>query len=375
MSTESFVPGEVLVFKFGSSLLTDPGKGLSLKHLQGWVDQLAELHGRGCRVVVVSSGSVVEGMSRLGLTERPESVHVLQAAASVGQSSLVQAWESRFNTYGILTGQVLLTHADLRSRERYLNARSTLTTLLSMGVIPIVNENDTVVTDEIRFGDNDTLAALVANLISASTLVLMTDQKGLYTADPRRDESSQLISHARASDPTLDAMVGTGSALGRGGMITKLSAARTAARSGANTVIVSGREHSVIRRIADGEVCGTLLTADQPMLVSRKQWLASLPTRGRVIVDAGAASVLRSNGVSLLPVGVISVEGHFKRGDMVACIDEAGQEVARGLSNYAAEEASKLCGHESQEIERLLDYTGDEELVHRDNMVITARLP
>ena len=372
MNTEVFTPGDVLVFKFGSSLLTDPGKGLSVTHLHGWVDQIAELHGRGWRVVIVSSGSVVEGMNRLGLTERPDSIHKLQAAASVGQSSLVQAWESRFHTYGILTGQVLLTHADLRSRERYLNARSTLTTLLSMGVIPIVNENDTVVTDEIRFGDNDTLAALVSNLISASTLVLMTDQKGLFTSDPRQNENSELVPEARASDPTLDRMVGTGSALGRGGMITKLSAARTAARSGANTLIVSGREESVIRRIAEGEVCGTLLTADQPMLVSRKQWLASLPARGHVTVDAGAARVLRSQGVSLLSVGTIDVNGDFNRGDMVSCVDEQGQEVARGLSNYAAEEASRLCGHETHEIERILGYKGDEELVHRDNMVITA---
>lgn len=372
MNSEAFTPGDVLVFKFGSSLLTDPGKGLSVKHLHGWVDQIAELHGRGWRVVIVSSGSVVEGMNRLGLSERPDSVHKLQAAASVGQSSLVQAWESRFHTYGILTGQVLLTHADLRSRERYLNARSTLTTLLSMGVVPIVNENDTVVTDEIRFGDNDTLAALVANLISASTLVLMTDQKGLYTSDPRGDEKSKLVPQARASDPALDSMVGTGSALGRGGMITKLSAARTAARSGANTLIVSGREENVIRRIAEGEVCGTLLTADRPMLVSRKQWLASLPARGRVTVDAGAARVLRSQGVSLLSVGTIDVGGDFNRGDMVSCVDEQGHEVARGLSNYAANEASKLCGHETHEIERVLGYKGDEELVHRDNMVITV---
>ena len=370
MSTEAFTPGEVLVFKLGSSLLTDPGEGLAVTHLHSWVDQIAELHGRGSRIVIVSSGSVVEGMNRLGLSERPESIHQLQAAASVGQSSLVQAWESRFHTYGILTGQVLLTHADLRSRERYLNARSTLTTLLSMGVIPIVNENDTVVTDEIRFGDNDTLAALVANLISASTLVLMTDQMGLYTADPRRSANSELVTSARASDASLDAMVGMGSALGRGGMITKLAAARMAARSGANTLIVSGREDNVIRRIADGEPCGTLLTADQPLLVSRKQWLASLPARGGIVVDAGAARVLRSQGVSLLPVGAIRISGDFKRGDMVSCVSEQGEEVARGLSNYAAEEAEKLCGHESHEIERVLDYKGDEELVHRDNMVI-----
>lgn len=370
MSTEAFAPGEVLVFKLGSSLLTDPGKGLAVTHLHSWVDQIAELHGRGSRIVIVSSGSVVEGMNRLGLLERPESIHQLQAAASVGQSSLVQAWESRFHTYGILTGQVLLTHADLRSRERYLNARSTLTTLLSMGVIPIVNENDTVVTDEIRFGDNDTLAALVANLISASTLVLMTDQMGLYTADPRRFTNSELVTSARASDASLDAMVGMGSALGRGGMITKLAAARMAARSGANTLIVSGREDNVIRRIADGEPCGTLLTADQPLLVSRKQWLASLPARGGIVVDAGAARVLRSQGVSLLPVGAIKISGDFKRGDMVSCLNEQGEEVARGLSNYAAEEAEKLCGHESHEIEQVLEYKGDEELVHRDNMVI-----
>ena len=370
MSTEAFAPGEILVFKLGSSLLTDPGKGLAVSHLHSWVDQIAELHGRGSRIVIVSSGSVVEGMNRLGLLERPESIHQLQAAASVGQSSLVQAWESRFHTYGILTGQVLLTHADLRSRERYLNARSTLTTLLSMGVIPIVNENDTVVTDEIRFGDNDTLAALVANLISASTLVLMTDQMGLYTADPRRFTNSELVTSARASDASLDAMVGMGSALGRGGMITKLAAARMAARSGANTLIVSGREDNVIRRIADGEPCGTLLTADQPLLVSRKQWLASLPARGGIVVDSGAARVLRSQGVSLLPVGAIRISGDFKRGDMVSCVNEQGEEVARGLSNYAAEEAEKLCGHESHEIEQVLEYKGDEELVHRDNMVI-----
>lgn len=366
----SYDPGKTWVIKIGSSLLTADGQGLARVPVAQWVDEIVAVRRSGVQIVLVSSGAVAEGMHRLGIKTRPSQLHVLQAAAAVGQMGLIQLYESNFQRHGMHTAQVLLTHDDLRSRERYINARSTLRNLLALGVIPVVNENDTVVTDEIRFGDNDTLAALVANLIEANTLLLMTDQRGLFNADPRKAPAAELIEQARARDSSLDRMAGDGSAIGRGGMVTKLRAARIAARSGANTIITSGHETQVITRLSRGEVVGSLLTAEKEVLVSRKQWLAALPSRGKLELDAGAVRVLTREGRSLLPVGVRSVKGSFTRGEMVSCVDEAGVEIARGLINYSAGEAGLIAGHPTSEIESILGFISDEELIHRDNLVV-----
>ncbi|WP_163835143.1 glutamate 5-kinase [Spartinivicinus ruber] len=360
------------VIKIGSALLTDNGKGLDTQSMAGWVDQIAELSRLGHEIVLVSSGSVAAGMSRLGWTARPSAIHELQTAAAVGQMGLVQAYESRFNTHGMTTAQVLLTHADLSDRQRYLNARSTLRSLLALGVIPVVNENDTVVTDEIRFGDNDTLGALVANLIEADVLVILTDQQGLMTADPRKDPTAELVSEVMASDAKLDLMASGGSGqLGRGGMATKLRAARLAARSGAATVIVGGRVANVLTRLQQAELLGTLLLPEHERLLARKQWLAGhLRTKGRLVLDQGAVRVLRQEGRSLLPVGVKAVSGEFQRGEMVACVDDNQREIARGLVNYNALEAAKIVGKPSHQIQAILGYVDEPELIHRDNLVL-----
>ncbi|MDI9246773.1 glutamate 5-kinase [Marinobacter sp. CHS3-4] len=361
-----------LVVKIGSALLTNEGKGLDVAALGLWVDQIAELVGEGVEVVVVSSGSVAEGMSRLGWTVRPQQLHELQAAAAVGQMGLVQTWEAQFKRHDLHTAQILLTHDDLSDRKRYLNARSTLRALLDVGVIPIVNENDTVVTDEIRFGDNDTLGALVTNLIEADGLIILTDQLGLFDKDPRSNPDAALIEHRQASDSELDAMAGGGAgALGRGGMQTKVRAARLAARSGAFTVIVGGKIEKVVSRLRDGESIGTLLLPEQGRIAARKQWLAShLQTRGKLTLDQGAVAVLCRGGRSLLPVGVKGVAGHFRRGEMVSCVDESGKEIARGLVNYDANEARSIAGLSSKKITDALGYISDEEMIHRDNLVI-----
>lgn len=363
--------GRIWVIKFGSSILTANGQGLAKSAVAGWVDEIVNVYRNHIQVVVVSSGAVAEGMSRLGIKSRSNRLHLMQAAAAVGQMGLVQLYESNFARHGLQTAQVLLTHDDLRSRERYINARSTLRNLLALGVVPVINENDTVVTDEIRFGDNDTLAALVANLIEADTLMLMTDQKGLFTEDPRHAANATLIRQAQAKDPALDRMAGGSGALGRGGMVTKLGAARIAARSGANTVLADGREPAVITRLLHGEVAGTLLRADEAVLASRKQWLADLPPRGKLVLDAGAVRVLTQEGRSLLPVGVRAVKGKFTRGEMVSLVDETGLEVARGLVNYSAPQATMIAGHATSEIESILGFVSDEELIHRDNLVIS----
>ncbi|WP_165857638.1 glutamate 5-kinase [Marinobacter sp. JSM 1782161] len=361
-----------LVVKIGSALLTNDGRGLDVPALAGWVDQMAALILSGVEVVLVSSGSVAEGMSRLGWSARPQHLHELQAAAAVGQMGLVQTWEAQFKRHDLHSAQILLTHDDLSDRKRYLNARSTLRTLLDLGVIPIVNENDTVVTDEIRFGDNDTLGALVANLVEADGLVILTDQDGLFDRDPRKHPDAQLVDEGLASDGELDAMAAGGAGmLGRGGMQTKVRAARLAARSGAFTVIVGGRLESVVQRLRDGEALGTLLLPEQERLAARKQWLAShLKTRGQLVLDAGAVRVLCKGGRSLLPVGVRSISGQFRRGEMVSCVDEAGREVARGLVNYDADEARAIAGRSSDRITEVLGYVSDEEVIHRDNLVI-----
>lgn len=361
-----------IVVKIGSALLTNDGKGLCVEGLDAWVAQIASLRAEGREVVLVSSGAVAEGMTRLGWRERPADLHRLQAAAAVGQMGLVQAYEARFRQHGLQTAQILLGHDDISARDRYLNARNTLLTLLELGVVPVVNENDSVVTDEIRFGDNDTLAALVANLIDADSLVILTDQQGLFDSDPRSNPGAALIAEADAADASLDAMVGgSAGSLGRGGMLTKLRAARLAARSGADTLIAGGREHEVLCRAVAGESLGTLLLAKEPPLAARKKWLAGqLRVRGSVAVDAGAAQVLRQQGRSLLPVGMTGVQGTFERGDLVSCVDPAGREVARGLVNYSAEDARKLVGVSTAAIADVLGYLSEPEMIHRDNMVL-----
>ena len=360
------------VVKIGSALLTGDGRGLDQAAMAVWVEQLAALRASGAQVVLVSSGAVAAGMSRLGWSERPKTTHDLQAAAAIGQMGLVQAWESSFQRHGLSTAQVLLTHDDLSDRKRYLNGRSTLRALLDVGVVPIVNENDTVVTDEIRFGDNDTLAALVANLVEADLLVILTDRDGMYNADPRHNPDAELISEARADDPALDAVAGgVGGALGRGGMQTKLRASRLAARSGAHTVIVGGAIEQVLARLQAGERLGTLLAPERGLLAARKQWLAGhLQTRGTLVLDAGAVKALKQDHKSLLPVGVKAVQGSFRRGEMVVCVAPDGREIARGLVNYSALEAQKIIGQPTDAIEKLLGYVDEPELVHRDNLIL-----
>ena len=358
------------VIKVGSALLTNDGRGLDASVVKMLADQLVALRSRGRDVVLVSSGAIVAGLARLNLSERPREVHVSQAAAAVGQSALVRAYEEHLSPHGVTTAQILLSHADVRARDRYLNARSTLSTLLAMNVLPIVNENDTVVTDEIRLGDNDTLAALVANLVDADALLILTDQDGLMDSDPRHAVDARLIQTADVHDSALDAMAGEGSALGRGGMATKLSAARLAARSGTATIIANGRQPDVIAQIAEGVPLGTFLQTHRRPQSARKQWLASLlHAQGKLVLDDGAVRGVSDQGRSLLPIGVVSVSGDFQRGDLVSCIDSAGRERARGLVNYSSEEARALAGRGSADIESVLGYRGEEELIHRDNLV------
>jgi glutamate 5-kinase len=361
-----------LVVKVGSSLVTDEGRGLDHAAVARWAAQIAALAAAGKEVVLVSSGAIAEGVKRLGWTVRPSSMHELQAAAAVGQMGLVQAYEQAFAEHGLKTAQILLTHEDLADRRRYLNARSTLTTLIGLSVIAIINENDTVTTDEIKVGDNDTLGALVTNLIDADVLVLLTDQSGLYTADPRKDPAATLVGEARAGDPALEAMAGgAGSTLGRGGMLTKVLAAKRAARSGASTVIASGREPGVLTRLAAGEAIGTALIAETQPLAARKQWLADhVQLAGRLTLDAGAVRALLREGKSLLPIGVVAVDGVFERGEVVGCFDADGRELARGLVNYGAAETARILRKPSSEIEPILGYVDEPELIHRDNLVL-----
>ena len=362
-----------IVVKVGSSLVTNEGRGLDAAAIGDWCRQLAALAREGREMVMVSSGAIAEGMKRLGWTTRPRELPELQAAAAVGQMGLVQMYASQLSQHGITSAQVLLTHADLADRERYLNARSTLLALLAMKALPVINENDTVVNEEIKFGDNDTLGALVANLIEADVLVILTDQRGLYSADPRKDANAHFIEVARAGDEALERMAGgAGSAIGRGGMLTKVLAAKRAASSGASTVIAWGREPDVLLRLAAGESIGTALVATTAKLAARKQWMVDhLQLRGSVTVDAGAVDKLRSEGKSLLPIGVVAVEGGFARGDVIAVCSPQGQEVARGLANYSAAETRLIARKPSAQIELILGYSAESELIHRDNLVIT----
>jgi glutamate 5-kinase len=362
-----------IVVKVGSSLVTNEGRGLDERAIGEWCRQLAALAREGREVIMVSSGAIAEGMKRLGWTTRPHEVNELQAAAAVGQMGLAQMYETKLREQGMGSAQVLLTHADLADRERYLNARTTLLTLLRLDVVPVINENDTVVNDEIKFGDNDTLGALVANLVEADALVILTDQKGLYTADPRKDPAATFVHEARAGESALEAMAGgAGSTIGKGGMITKVLAAKRAAGSGASTVIAWGREPDCLLRLSKGESIGTLLVAPTQKSQARKRWMADhLQLRGSVTVDDGAAIKVRGEGKSLLPIGMTGVDGDFSRGDVIAVRDATGNEIARGLANYASAEARLLCRKPSVEIEKLLGYVAEPEMIHRTNLVVT----
>ncbi|HTP61444.1 MAG TPA: glutamate 5-kinase [Burkholderiales bacterium] len=372
MQTSPIAAASTLVIKVGSSLVTNGGRGLDAQSIARWAAQIAQLRALGKKCVLVSSGAIAEGLQRLGWARRPHAIHELQAAAAVGQMGLAQCYESCFREHGLATAQVLLTHADLADRQRYLNARSTLRTLLDLGVIPVINENDTVVTDEIKLGDNDTLGALVANLVEADALIILTDQQGLYDADPRKVATAKLIEERDAGDPALETFAGgTGSAYAKGGMLTKVLAARRAARSGAHTVIASGRDKDVLLRLARGERLGTLLTARTLPIAAKKQWLADhLTLAGGLTLDDGAVKALASGGRSLLPIGVTGVSGEFERGAVVACKDAQGREVARGLVNYSAEETRRIMRKPSSEIEAVLGYIDEPELIHRDNLVL-----
>jgi glutamate 5-kinase len=371
-SRHTIAAGRRWVIKVGSSLVTAKGQGLDHAAIRDWCAQIAQLRARGIQVVLVSSGAVAEGMARLGLSKRPAALHELQATAAVGQMGLVRAYEAEFNTHQLKAAQILLTHEDVADRGRYLNARSTFNTLLELGVVPVVNENDTVATDEIRLGDNDTLGALTVNLVEADLLVILTDQEGLYDSDPRGNPEAKLVSEAELSDPKLVGMAGESKGvLGRGGMRTKLTAAYTAARSGAATVIAHGRKPDVLLRILAGESVGTLLAPGEAPMAARKRWIAGqMQVRGRLHLDEGAARVLRQQGRSLLPVGVKRIDGDFARGDLVLCLDPEGREVARGLSNYEAAEAGKILGVRSEDVSQRLGYPGEPEMIHRDNLVL-----
>ncbi|MEG0675812.1 MAG: glutamate 5-kinase [Comamonas sp.] len=379
MSSNVLRDAHRIVVKVGSSLVTNEGRGLDEAAIQEWSRQLAALvngeDGVKREVIMVSSGAIAEGMKRLGWATRPTEVHELQAAAAVGQMGLAQMYETKLREQNVPSAQVLLTHADLADRERYLNARTTLLTLLQLGVVPVINENDTVVIDEIKFGDNDTLGALVANLVEADALIILTDQRGLYSADPRKNPDAKFIDVAEAGDVTLEAMAGgAGLSIGTGGMITKILAAKRAAGSGASTVIAWGRERDVLLRLTQGESIGTLLLARTHKMQARKQWIADhLKLRGSVTVDAGAVAKLRDEGKSLLPIGMMAVDGDFSRGEVIAVRDEQGFEIARGLASYASAEARLLCRKSSAEIESLLGYSAGPEMVHRDNMVVSGR--
>ncbi|MBB3195798.1 glutamate 5-kinase [Roseateles terrae] len=372
MTTSVLQGARRIVVKVGSSLVTNEGRGVDAEAIGNWCRQLAQLALEGREVVMVSSGAIAEGMKRLGWSTRPKELHELQAAAAVGQMGLAQMYETKLREHGLTSAQVLLTHADLADRERYLNARSTLLALLQHRVLPVINENDTVVNDEIKFGDNDTLGALVANLVEADALVILTDQKGLYSADPRKDPTARFIDQAVAGTPELEIMAGgAGSSIGRGGMITKILAAKRAASSGASTVIAWGREPDVLLRLAHGEAIGTALTASTAKLAARKQWMVDhLQLRGSVRVDAGAAIKLKDEGKSLLPIGVQDVVGDFHRGDVIAVLDPAGRELARGLTNYSSAEARLIARKPSFDIERTIGYAAEPELIHRDNLVL-----
>lgn len=360
------------VVKIGSALLTQDGKGLDYQAISDWAEQIAGLRQHGIEVVLVSSGSVAEGMSRMGWTKRPKSLPELQAAAAIGQTGLIEAYERQFQQYNIQAAQILLTHDDISNRKRYLNARNTIRTLLALKTLPIVNENDTIAMDEIRLGDNDTLGALVSNLIEADLLVILTDQKGLYTKDPRHNEDAELISEGSATDPSFIGYAGSaGTNIGTGGMATKVMAAQRAARSGCATIIVSGREDNVLNRLQQGETLGTLLIPDNSLLAARKQWIAGhLNPSGKLWLDQGAADAIKQNGKSLLSIGVVKTEGEFGRGDVVRCFDPQGNVIASGLVNYPRTDIDKICGVSSNKFSTILGYTGEKELIHRDNLVV-----
>jgi glutamate 5-kinase len=373
INTSTLKAAQRVVIKVGSSLVTNEGRGLDAEAISRWGGEIAALRAMGKEIILVSSGAIAEGMKRLGWAKRPSQMHELQAAAAVGQMGLAQVYETCFAAHGLKTAQVLLTHEDLSDRTRYLNARTTLVTLLNLGVVPIINENDTVVTDEIKFGDNDTLGALVANLVDADCLVILTDQTGLYTADPRKDANAQLLSSVTAGDAYLEEIAGgAGSLIGKGGMITKVLAAKRAATAGIDTVVASGREVNVLQRLANGEMMGTQFNAPSQRLAARKQWMADhLQLRGQIKLDKGARNALVNEGKSLLPIGVTDVFGEFERGEVVAVLDHDGLEVARGLINYSSSEAKRIMRKPSSEIQAILGFTEESELMHRNNLVLS----
>lgn len=374
MSKRNFKKITRVVVKIGSSLLTDDGKGLNLSAMKAWAKQIANLREQKIEIIIITSGAIAEGVQRLGLSERPTLINELQAAAAIGQMGLAQTWEVALASYNLQSAQILLTHDDLKERERYLNARGTILTLLRYGVVPVINENDTVVTNEIKLGDNDTLGALVANLIEAHLLILLTDQDGLYTANPRNNPSAALVRNATAGDPKLLAMAGSESdkgSLGKGGMATKVRAAERAGRGGTSTVVANGRQKDILLSIMAGDEVGSLFESATPRIAARKQWLANhLRAKGKLIIDDGAVKALSKNGRSLLPIGVVSVEGSFSRGEMVGVFNNEGLELARGLVNYSAKEVRKILGSDSHKIQEILGYHSEEELIHRDNLVL-----
>lgn len=372
MSAESLSQIKLMVVKVGSSLVTAEGKGIDQQALNNWAAQIAQIKHMGIDVILVSSGAIAEGVKRLGWQQRPTEINQLQAAAAVGQMGIAQAYERAFSVYQLHTAQILLTHEDLSDRTRYLNARSTLKTLLAHNIVPVINENDTVTTDEIKLGDNDTLGALVTNLVDADVLVILTDQRGLYDSDPRKNHAATFIHHISASHPELEKMAGgAGTGVGTGGMYTKVLAAKRAALSGASTVVASGHEPQVLQRLCAGESIGTLFTSELSRVNARKQWLLGhIQVAGSVLIDTGAERALLDKHGSLLPVGCVRVNGHFHRGELIAVLNEQGREIARGLANYGSSDTAKIVRCHANQIAEKLGFAFEDELIHRDNLVL-----
>jgi len=362
------------VIKIGSSLVTKSSTGLNIKNIKDWAGQINELIDQNINVIIVSSGAIAEGMNRLNLVKRPSSSSRLQALAATGQMGLIQAYEVAFKKYNILTAQMLLTHEDLSNRARYLNAKNTLNNLMQYNIIPIINENDTVSTDEIKFGDNDTLASLVANLSGAEKLIILTDQDGLYTNDPRKVKDSKLIKSISVLDKKLNKYAGpSNNILGRGGMITKISAAKKAAKSNTQTIIANGIKKNILINILNNQdYIGTTIYNKNLAINSKKQWIAnSLKIKGKIIVDAGAKKVIKQSGKSLLPVGIKSISGEFKKGDLLAICSSNNIEIATGLTNYGSNELAKIIGMSTARIKKEFGIIDSEVVIHRDNMILS----
>ncbi len=360
-----------IVVKIGSSLLTANGQGLDLEAISHWAKQIVDLHHAGHEMILVTSGAVAEGMVRMKLPHRPTDLPSLQACAAIGQMGLIQTWSSVLDRHHIKTAQVLLTHDDLTDRRRYLNSCDALQQLIDWHVIPVINENDTVSTDEIRFGDNDTLAAMVAGQVHADLLIILTDQQGMFDADPRSNPEAKLLSTVRALDETLFEMAGGSGTLGTGGMLTKVRAARLAAKSGCPTLIASGESDRVLARLMAGELLGTLFITDDDRMTAHQQWLAAhLQTAGRLVIDDGAVNAIKTQHRSLLPVGVKAIEGHFDRGDVVECVDRQGKRIAVGRVNFSSRSAELVKGLASDKVYQVLGEARSLEMIHRNHMAI-----